>query len=75
MSKVYIVMSGSAGYRQPITSSSIEKVFDSEKKAIEYINDIWSKYVVCYNTRTGVYSRDVSLYVNEIKFIEEHEVL
>ena len=72
--KVYIVMSGSAGYGQPITSADIEKVFDKEIKAIKYINDVWSKYIVDYNTRTGVYSRDISLYVKEIKFIEEREV-
>jgi hypothetical protein len=52
----------------------VEEIFDSKKKAIEYINRIWSDCIISYNPSTNEYCRVVSEHTKAFRYIEEREV-
>ena len=73
MSKVYIVMD-SDFVRGEILGPDIVGVFDSRKKAIDFINDDCKDYIVLYRRNEDDYSYEDKYGRKHLRFIEEHEV-
>lgn len=73
MSKVYIVMDSDFVCGE-ILGPDIVGVFNSRKKAIDFINDDWKDYNVLYREKEDDYSYDDKYGCKHLRFIEEHEV-
>lgn len=73
MSKVYIVMDRVESCGE-IFGPDVEEVFSSKKKAIEYINNLWSDCIFSYDLHTEEYIREIGDYTKAFKFIVEREV-
>ena len=73
MSKVYIVMDSDFVCGE-ILGPDIVGVFDSRKKAIDFINDDWKDYIVLYRRNEDDYSYEDKYGCKHLRFIEEHEI-